>query len=259
MNIYTTYLHNILRVINSPLVDRIFPSIAVPVPRSMFFQPSEIEKSFINEIYINRLTMTPPIRLFDTYQACKHVHVNRIKGAFVECGVWRGGHAILASRLFAHWNDPRSIYLYDTFAGMTQPTIYDFEISTNKQAVVKPGTKWLMASMDEVKLNFAKHGDMFADLVFVQGDITQTLSDSNSGPSEISVLRLDTDWYESTAASLNALYPRLSANGVLIIDDYGHWGGAKRATDEYFNQPPIPLFTFVDYTCMSATKPSGTT
>lgn len=254
---YKQLLYNILRAINSPLVDRLLPSIAVPAPQSMFFQPSQIEKSFINEIYFDRLTMTPPIRLFDTYQACKHVHVNRIKGAFVECGVWKGGHAILASRLFAHWNDPRTIYLYDTFAGMTQPTSYDFEISSNKQAAVQSGEPWLAASMEEVNRNFNKYGASLADLVFVQGDITQTLSDLESGPREISVLRLDTDWYESTAASLKALYPRLSTDGVIIIDDYGHWGGARRATDEYFNQPPIPLFNFVDYTCMSATKPSG--
>jgi len=257
MNVYRYFLHNLLRVINCPLIDKFFPSIAVQAPTSLFFQPSQTEISIIADIYVNRLSMTPPIRLFNTYQACKHVHFNAIKGSFVECGVWRGGHAILASRLFAHWNDPRTIHLYDTFDGMTQPTHYDFEIATKKQAVVKQGTKWLMASMDEVKRNFEKHGDPRAEVVFVKGDITQTLVDADCRPLEISVLRLDTDWYESTAASLDALYPRLSTNGVLIIDDYGHWGGAKRATDEYFSLSPVPLFNFADYTCISATKPSA--
>lgn len=68
-------------------------------------------------------------------------------------------------------------------------------------------------------------------------------------PSQIALLRLDTDWYESTRHELIHLYPNLVKNGVLIIDDYGHWRGSKQATDEYFDGfAPKPFLQRVDYT-----------
>jgi hypothetical protein len=63
------------------------------------------------------------------------------------------------------------------------------------------------------------------------------------------LLRLDTDWYESTKHELVHLYPRLVPNGVLIIDDYGHWKGAREAVDEYFATLKLkPLLSRLDYT-----------
>jgi hypothetical protein len=68
-------------------------------------------------------------------------------------------------------------------------------------------------------------------------------------------LRLDTDWYKSTKTELEWLYPTLSNSGVLIIDDYGHWQGSRKAVDEYFaNSEYKPLFNVVDYTGRSAIK-----
>jgi len=71
----------------------------------------------------------------------------------------------------------------------------------------------------------------------------------------ISLLRLDTDWYESTRHELVHLYPRLAPGGVLIIDDYGHFEGARRATDEYFADDPL-LLARIDYTGRMAVKPA---
>jgi hypothetical protein len=66
---------------------------------------------------------------------------------------------------------------------------------------------------------------------------------------------LDTDWYQSTKTELHWLYPVLSNNGVLIIDDYGHWQGSRKAVDEYFAKNPYkPLFNVVDFTGRSAIK-----
>jgi O-methyltransferase len=74
-------------------------------------------------------------------------------------------------------------------------------------------------------------------------------------PNKICVLRLDTDWYESTKKELEILYPKLSINGCLIIDDYGHWSGAKKATDEYFEtHHNRPLLHCIDYTGRAAVK-----
>jgi len=63
------------------------------------------------------------------------------------------------------------------------------------------------------------------------------------------VLRLDTDWYESTYHELKHLFPRLSPGGVLIVDDYGSFQGARRATDQYLRESGARiLLTRIDYT-----------
>jgi hypothetical protein len=68
-------------------------------------------------------------------------------------------------------------------------------------------------------------------------------------PAALALLRLDTDWYESTRHELQNLYPMLSTRGVLMIDDYGHWAGSRRAVDEYFSDPRRKiLLNRVDYT-----------
>jgi hypothetical protein len=74
-------------------------------------------------------------------------------------------------------------------------------------------------------------------------------------PGQIALLRLDTDWYESTRHELEHLYPRLASGGVIIVDDYGHWEGCRRAVDEYFGEHGEPLLlTRLDYTGRMAIK-----
>ncbi len=90
-------------------------------------------------------------------------------------------------------------------------------------------------------------------LHFVQGPVEETLPDA--APPELALLRLDTDWYESTLHELEHLYPRLAPGGILIIDDYGHWEGCRRAVEEYFaRNPPMPLLQRIDYTGRLAVK-----
>ena len=89
---------------------------------------------------------------------------------------------------------------------------------------------------------------------FVQGRVEETIP--ASAPDSISLLRLDTDWYESTKHELVHLFPRLSPSGVIIIDDYGHWKGCRKAVDEYFDTGDHPqlLLNRVDYSCRIAVK-----
>ena len=118
------------------------------------------------------------------------------------------------------------------------------------------------ANIDEVKhamstlqKNCSDTGIDIASLKFIKGDVCETLKEPDNVPDQISVLRLDTDWYESTKAELEILYPKLSNKGVLIIDDYGHWEGARKAVDEYFlSQKYKPLFNVIDRTGRSAIK-----
>jgi hypothetical protein len=179
-----------------------------------------------------------------------------IPGDIVECGVLKGGNIILARKLAPD----RICWLYDTFSGMTEPKDVDVTRSGRSAlqsfaAKVKAGRKWSCVPIDDVKKNFEQTGT-FDDskLRFVVGPVEQTLLKLENLPNRISVLRLDTDWHESTKIELEILYPRLSPGGILIVDDYGHWGGAKLAVNEYFGNT-MPEMTRIDYTAISMVKP----
>ena len=102
-------------------------------------------------------------------------------------------------------------------------------------------------SVDDVKKNIEPYKQNLT-VNMIKGDIVETLKDNSNLPSSISVLRLDTDWYESTKVELEKLYPKLSSGGVLLIDDYGHFKGCRKAVDEYFKDD-LPYLHYVDYSC----------
>jgi O-methyltransferase len=90
-------------------------------------------------------------------------------------------------------------------------------------------------------------------IIFIIGDVSETLLNLNNIPEKISLLRLDTDWYKSTKDELVYLYPKLEKNGVLIVDDYGHWQGSKLAVDEFFSDLNIKIEK-IDYTGIKIIK-----
>jgi hypothetical protein len=176
-------------------------------------------------------TMTSDERVAGLHEAIISVHKNKIIGDFVECGVYLGGNVIIAKKFFDSVNDfTRNFYAFDTFEGMTEPSQHDS----------KKAHRWwntvgsCIASIDEVKKEFTKHLVLDDRVKFVKGDINQTLLNDINVPNKISILRLDTDWYESTKLELEILYKNLVSGGFLIIDDYGYWQGCKKAVDEFF-------------------------
>ncbi|WP_443646527.1 TylF/MycF/NovP-related O-methyltransferase [Candidatus Ponderosibacter sp. Uisw_141_02] len=207
-------------------------------------------------------TMTSVLRLVNTLKSCRYVVENKIPGDFVEAGVWRGGNGILAKKLFDELDSQRHVWMFDTFEGMTEPTEFDVAAKSKKHALGKykrrqldTHNEWCFASLEDVQDNCRKSGLRVEDFKFIKGDVNKTLLEKQNLPREISVLRLDTDWYESTKTELEILYPVLSVGGVLIIDDYGHWEGARKAVDEYFSTMEYkPLFNVTDYTGRSAIK-----
>lgn len=217
---------------------------------------TENEKKIFNYIRTNNLSMTSDERLFSTILLCKYIITEKIPGDFVECGVWRGGNSILAASIFQEYGVKKKVYLFDTFEGMTRPTEFDRQASDGLPAEIEFSksqhhnyNEWCYASLNEVQENFRKAGLLNDNIIFVKGDVLQTLAEASLLPSKISVLRLDTDWYESTKVELEILYPRVSVGGGIIIDDYGHWSGAKKATDEYFDKfGSRPLLHYIDYT-----------
>ena len=98
--------------------------------------------------------------------------------------------------------------------------------------------------LDEVKENFTKAGLSLENINFIKGKVEDTLKIKSNLPEKISVLRLDTDWYDSTMIELEVLYPKLEIGGVLLIDDYGYWDGAREAVDNYFLRPDTPRRPF---------------
>jgi O-methyltransferase len=234
---------------------------AVPLARNgqienpIEFSEDDIE--IIDYVISERLTMVSRQRLIATIQACKYVAENHIEGAFVECGVWRGGNSIAAKLIFEKLGSQRDFYLYDTFAGMTPPSKKDFSLKDRKPAegrylknVRGDHNEWCYASRQSVMENFIRAGIKLDNVRFIEGDVLETLLIGSNLPNRIAVLRLDTDWYDSTKKELEILYPRLSERGVLLIDDYGHWGGARDAVDEFFKSPNVrrPLLQYTDYT-----------
>jgi O-methyltransferase len=180
-------------------------------------------------------------RMYALYQAIAYLTARAVPGDIVECGVWRGGNCILAARTLDMLGDTsRRIWLYDTFSGMTEPTSRDRDVyggsaldmrGSAHTAEGRPTPFQFVASLDDVKANMATTGFPEDRIVYVEGPVEETLPASR--PDEIALLRLDTDWFESTAHSLRHLYPRLSRGGVLISDDYGDWPGVREAVDGY--------------------------
>jgi hypothetical protein len=202
--------------------------------------------------------MTSPERIYALIQAVRYVSGNGIAGAIVECGVWKGGSMAAVARTLLQMQDvSRDLYLFDTFKGMTEPTVNDFDYSgkrADKVMLEDPGYKCADAPLEQVKEVLYGTGYPKERIHFVPGKIEETLPDS--APETISLLRLDTDWYASTKHELIYLFPRLSKAGVIVIDDYGHWRGARQACDEYFAENRVPiLLNRIDYTGRIALKP----
>ena len=186
-------------------------------------------------------TMTSAERLWSLLNAVRYVVNENIPGDFAECGVWRGGSVMAMAKELGRIDvTDRKIWLYDTFAGMTEPTNNDIEAGTGVTASEMLSTTdigdgnnvWCVAGRADVEANVRSTGYPFENFTFVEGDVAVTLL--SAVPDQIALLRLDTDWYESTRIGLEVMYPRLAVGGVCILDDYGHWQGARKAVDEYF-------------------------
>jgi hypothetical protein len=168
-------------------------------------------------------TMLDDQRIVALVQSVINVTAFSIPGAFVECGVWRGG-AALAMILALQGKEVRDIYLFDTFAGMTKPGFEDVDFMGHEG---REGDCAATASEVLKVLGLVNYWDWH----LVVGRVEETIP--ALAPQQIALLHLDTDWYASTKHELQHLYPCVSRGGIVIIDDYGHWQGARKAVNEY--------------------------
>ena len=214
------------------------------------------------ELYrrVGPYTMTTPPRIYALVRAVEYVTRRGVPGALVECGVWRGGSMMAAAlTLLRLGATDRDLYLYDTFAGMPPPSEADTTRTGESAAeLLAQGDESshirAIASLDDVRAAVLSVGYPEERVRFVEGLVEETLP--ATAPQQIALLRLDTDWYRSTKHELVHLYPRLAPGGVLILDDYGHWQGARRAVDEYLAENGVVLLlNRIDGTARIAVKP----
>lgn len=206
------------------------------------------------------LSMTGLVAQWEFIQAIRYIENNGIAGDIVECGVWRGGNLVIAGLLRQRIGFKRQIWAFDTFAGMTAPSAVDFKPGEKLDAEKKFASlnrsghnEWCLASEEEVFRNFENRvGNR--ELRTIKGPVEETLTKLQNLPERIAILRLDTDFYKSTKAEMEILYPRLAKGGVLIVDDYGEWAGARKAVDDYFAGEPVWLH-YVTQTVRLMIKP----
>ena len=210
---------------------------------------------------VKSLTMTSPERVIALKRTVEYVIANDLPGAFVECGVWRGGSMVaVALVLQALGVQSRDLYLFDTFEGMTPATERDVsawgrpaKAIQERLARSRNNSGWCVAGIEDVRANMQATGYPADRIHLVEGPVEATIPER--APDRIALLRLDTDWYESTWHELHHLYPRLVPRGALIIDDYGDWSGARDAVDTYFaGVSERPLLSRIDHTGRACVK-----
>lgn len=185
-------------------------------------------------------TMTAPEKLFGLILATRYVADRGIPGTIVECGVWRGGSMQAVARTLLQRGDAeRHLHLFDTFEGMPPPTERDRRPDgrpASELLATRPRTRkiWAVADLDDVRAGMAETGYPADRVHFHPGLVEDTIP--GQAPDEIAILRLDTDWYESTRHELEHLYDRVPSGGVVIFDDYGFWQGARQAIDEFLDR-----------------------
>jgi hypothetical protein len=220
----------------------------------------ELDPSYANIIArVKPYTMTSCERIGSLVDAVRHVSQGGILGAIVECGVWRGGSMMAAALALLEAGDPRELYLFDTYRGMTAPTERDVNFKgqtadeTYRTSLAGDHSEWCYASLQDVAANLLSTGYPSEKCHFIEGDVLETVP--AQAPDEIAILRLDTDWYESTRHEMTHLFPRLQPGGILIVDDYGYWGGCRQAVDEYFGHARPFMFS-IDETGRALVKPT---
>lgn len=207
-------------------------------------------------------TMTGITKISALVDAVRYVSANKIDGAMVECGVWRGGSSMAMMLALKQAGDlGRQFYLYDTFEGMSEPGKEDVSFRGDL-AIVKyektkisgsTGSSWCAASIEDVGRNVSQTGYDTDKISLVKGKVEDTVP--GTVPDKIAILRLDTDWYESTRHELVHLFPLLQPGGVLLIDDYGYWKGSKKAVDEYIADNRVRIYLArIDHSCRIGIK-----
>jgi len=234
------------------------------VPRDLAAQSPGLPSDFTGDDaedfrFAAPYTMVPPERIYTLVRAVEYVVEHDVPGALVECGTWKGGCAMTMARALERLGaTDRELHLFDLFGEMwPAATEHDVHLGIpelERNAHITEVPENMRYTVDEVRRRVLATGYPGERVYFAKGRVEETLP--AQAPEQVALLRLDTDFYESTRHELTHLYPRLAQGGVLIIDDYGDWAGSRKATDEYIEAHDLPLHLIrVDVGARMAVKP----
>lgn len=216
--------------------------------------PYDFQELFIK---CKAFTMLSRERLYDFYTSINYIVDAKIPGDIVEIGCWAGGSISMARMALNQRKDDsiaRTVLGYDTFTGHSKPSDDEYDVWGKNQAErfdELRGEPWAMQSEETVTANILNILGNHEGIKLIKGKIEETAR--RHKPHKISILRIDVDWYEPTYESLEQFYGILETGGILIVDDYGHHSGSKKAVDEFFKNKPVKFF-HTDYSCISSIK-----
>ena len=209
--------------------------------------PLEFDATFRR---VRSMTMVSHRRLRSLQEAVRYVVAKNIPGDIVECGVARGGSAAVMALTLQQLGARRRLWLFDTFSGLPQPNSADPDYEIARNYAGHYGT-----SIDTIRASFERLGISTTEIEFVPGLFQHTLSGSNV--SQIALLHVDGDWYESVRTTLESFYDRVSSGAVIQFDDYGYWLGAQKAVDEFINKRGIKAeLNYIDFAGRRMIKPA---
>jgi hypothetical protein len=246
-----------LRWLFAPAPREPFPSLCVP-------EWSEAMAEHQAPIWwrVKPYTKSSAERIVVLCQSIAYLEKHNIPGAIVGCGVGKGGGMMAAAMaLMALESTRRQFYLHDTFAGMPAPAPVDVDWQGRPARDLLPSNQLhVRSSLHDVKQAMMLTRYPWEKLIFVPGRVEQTIPEHTAG--QIALLRLNTHWYDSTYHNLEKLYPRLADGGIMIVDDYGAWQGARKAVDDYFQkkgmQVPLQPIDFAGRFILKKPQPQWT-
>lgn len=192
---------------------------------------------------MNAETMIGDVRLKNIQDLAKVLIAQGVEGDFMECGVWRGGASIFMRAILKEWGwFGRSVWVADSFAGLPAPNPTEYPVDAGDKHHTMD---FLAVPLDEVKANFARYGLLDDQVKFLPGFFKDTLP----GPVEkLALLRIDADMYEGVTQALEAMYPKVSEGGYVIIDDYYNLPATRKAVDDFAARHGLELnLTAVDW------------
>ena len=163
---------------------------------------------------------------------------SKIPGCIIECGVFKGASLIRFATFLKLLKSNKKIIAFDTFGKHTTTKISSDH--KRRKILLSHGKE---AISEKQLMNILKRKGLEKNIQLIKGDITETVPNylKLNPKLKISLLNLDVDFYEPSMSILKNFYPKLSKDGILMLDDYGVWDGETMAVDEYFIDKKIKI------------------
>lgn len=158
-------------------------------------------------------------RLNQLQKAVETVLSENIPGDLIETGVLRGGACIFMRAILKAYQSERTVWVADSFAG------FPGEVPPEDES------KAWYEKQEVVEENFRRYHLWDSQVQILAGWFKDTLPQAPI--KQLAVLRLDGDLYESTRDALQALYPKVSAGGFVIVDDFYAFEVCREAVRDY--------------------------